>query len=403
VSTERAPAAPDLERLGSLLLEAGGGRAPPALRRLLDRELRLALIRRARETRRRCLPTSMGRAQRRDERQEVPVPYEAHRLKWRPGRRVAVLLGGTRPGADGTVVEWGWVLKCCRPERAARLATLHRELARALQRPGASAPAAGPARIEVVRTDAGPRPLPRVPAIGFARPEAGWIALEAWPGLPLARVRDRAVRDRALAAVALALAGLERTLEVGWLWPARAWSISREIDRLLEVWHPTGVPLPMDPEELARLLERVSGGRLAPAHRDLYGEQIVVDPEAADLGAERWVDWDEAALAPAGLDLANLLAHEWLAGLRAAAPRPIAEECAALVDTYRSGGGQLEASAILPWVAAACLRLAGIARQRARDDDPVIRSPGWTEPSPLPPWEESAALVDVALEIVAAA
>ena len=41
-----------------------------------------------------------------------------------------------------------------------------------------------------------------------------------------------------------------------------------------------------------------------PAHRDLHAAQVVVAP-----GAVRLIDLDEAAMAPAGLDVGNFLAH----------------------------------------------------------------------------------------------
>ena len=295
--------------------DAVTGLPAPQARRGLDRPLRTALAR---------------------ARRSVPAPargaWSVHPLKSR-ARRWSVLVGYAEPVAGAMEVRWGIVVKGGAPERVVALAERHARVHAALEHP-------------------------RAPRLIATHPRAGWLALEAFPGMPLARVGDGRERDRLLAEVAGDLARLEQTSAAAW--PQRRWGGSDEAARLDDVWARTGGAPPSSLERLRSWLIAQPAG--VPAHRDLYADQVIVHADRA--GA--WIDWDEAALAPAGLDLGNLLAHEHVHSAREA-----------VHHAYHASGGGADAIALARWEAAACLRLAGLALQRAAGDDPIERNPAW--------------------------
>ncbi len=106
--------------------------------------------------------------------------------------------------------------------------------------------------------------------------------------------------------------------------------------------------------------ERLDGDELVSAHRDFHPKQVVID-----AGDPHLIDLDDAAMAPAALDVGNFLAHltqEAVLGLR---PRRA-------VDTARAGFlesyGDIDAD-IEVWEWLTLLRLAALARTRhARPD-----------------------------------
>lgn len=101
---------------------------------------------------------------------------------------------------------------------------------------------------------------------------------------------------------------------------------------------------------------------LVPSHRDFHPRQVVVRPDGVDL-----IDLDDAALAPAGLDVGNMLAHLWrehLVGRRDAAT------ARAAMRAFADGYAALPPDVGL-WTAASLVRLAGLAE--TRHGDPVER------------------------------
>lgn len=105
--------------------------------------------------------------------------------------------------------------------------------------------------------------------------------------------------------------------------------------------------------------EPAADGQLVPAHRDCHPSQAVVTAS----GSVRWIDLDEAAIAPAGLDFGNLLAHldrDRLLGLRPAA------EVAAAAAAFAVGYGCVPAGA-RAWRRISLARLAGLAETRFAD------------------------------------
>jgi aminoglycoside phosphotransferase (APT) family kinase protein len=164
--------------------------------------------------------------------------------------------------------------------------------------------------------------------------------------------------------------------------------VAREIEHLARLWTATGRPWPALVAPLAHALARRGEGPRVPAHRDLNEEQVLVDP-ARPGDARRWVDWDQASFAPAGLDLGNLLAHERLRALRrgddAGALDPPSR--VAVLAAYREAGGRARRRVIGAWEAAACLRLAALAR------DPAVAAAAYRNPEwvPLPAGDASQA------------
>ena len=285
---------------------------------------------------------------------------ECHVLKDRPGRRCVTFHGTTAPGPHGPVIVAGRVRKQTDPERTRRLFERYTGLVSAL--------VAG-------RDDewAGPR-CPAVVAIDVA---AGWIEIEAFPGVSLSRLPEGDTRDAGLAGVARALATLEGDTAAAAAWPAREWSAAREIEQLARLWSATGRPWPPAAMSLARTLAGDREGARVPAHRDLNEEQVLIDP-ACPADARRWVDWDQASWAPAGLDLGNLLAHERLRILRAGADDARLDPARrhAVVAAYLGAGGRAPRHVIRAWEQVACLRLAALARDR-QAAAAAYRNPSW--------------------------
>jgi len=311
-------------------------------------------------------------------------PIQICDLKSRPGRRDSRFLGRCTRSPMGMIVRWGVVLKRSRPGRAAELQGLYDDLTSALGSGGE---------------------LPAAPRVAAARPHAGWIALEAWPGVMMAGDLDPTRRERRAARLAQLIAALEGARRAQRSWPDRPWTAADEARRLHEVWEQAGEAMPDWSTELVERLAH-TGLAMVPAHRDLNAEQVIVDPSAVDpeAGVHRWVDWDQAARAPAGLDLGNLLAHERLAALltHGVAGVDYASLRWGAIAAYVEAGGRATEPALGAWEAAACLRLAGLSLQRARGDDGVTRNPDWL-PAPSARCSEAAALRRAAEGVFAAA
>jgi hypothetical protein len=312
------------------------------------------------------------------------VPFERHVIKRRPGRREAEFIGRTRLVAGRRVVEAGWIIKTVSPSRARQLVAHYKILAAALAGDENSG-------------------LPQVPELIDHSVSEGWLALTAFPGIALSALAESATRSGALRTSATALARLERAEAMHAHWPNRRWSVADEATRLAELALQTGRAMPPFADELLVALaegERATG--CAPAHRDLNEEQIIASSASTDGSARRipparWIDWDEAAIAPVGLDLGNLLAHE---GLRALRSGQRASDVAGILNAYLEAGGRAAPRLVAHWEAVACLRLALLARRAVRDDEGE-RNPEWVPvPSRDPGESERRSL---ALEAMARA
>jgi Ser/Thr protein kinase RdoA (MazF antagonist) len=141
-------------------------------------------------------------------------------------------------------------------------------------------------RLQTLWLGAGSVPPPRPLAVGPAG-HAG--LLEYVPGRPL-----RAVSGADFVAACEEVGRVLARLHASDVLLDRGWTARTEIDDLARRFTASGGGswLPPAPETLV------------PAHRDLNPSQVVIVP-----GAVRLIDFDEATMAPAGLDVGNFLAH----------------------------------------------------------------------------------------------
>ena len=94
---------------------------------------------------------------------------------------------------------------------------------------------------------------------------------------------------------------------------------------------------------------------LVPAHRDCHPRQIVVCADGV-----RWIDLDDAALAPAALDVGNFVAHMRRDECLGRRSRSVTEAAIqGVLDGYGPIAGDLEG-----WTRLALVRLAGLAETR---------------------------------------
>jgi hypothetical protein len=294
----------------------------------------------------------------------APSLIERHVLKDRPGRRTVTFLGTTARSSRGLAIVTGRIRKQTDSARTRRLVERYDAVRRALV-----------AQHQLAWDG------PTCPAVLDFDVEAGWIELEAFSGMSLARVPEDA-RAEACASVARAVAALERNRACALEWPRREWTAAREVELLARLWTASGRCWPDSAGDVVRCLAKDPDPSLVPAHRDLNEEQVLVEADHP-LDGRRWVDWDQASLAPPGLDLGNFLAHERLRALRAGdeARALEAPRREGLVEAYREGGGRARRRVVAAWEAIACLRLAALA-STAGPDGAVVRNADFV---PLPP------------------
>ncbi len=140
----------------------------------------------------------------------------------------------------------------------------------------------------------------------------------------------------------------------------RAWDWDKEVAQLCRQAVPATVDL------VATLLAStrwLAGAPLSPAHRDCHPSQVVV---ALD-GTVGWIDLDDAAMAPRGLDVGNMLGHllrERIVGARSL--RVTVEASEAFLDGY-GPCPELDGGVVTGWTVLALARLAGLAESRHGD------------------------------------
>lgn len=191
------------------------------------------------------------------------------------------------------------------------------------------------------------------PAVGGLVPRplavdpAGHVGLVSWAdGTPL----DRLSGDGLVAGCALLGAALGRLHRSGVVLD-RAWTVETEVRALRE----RATPATAAAVEAAVATSCPRPDRLVPSHRDLHPAQVVVAGSAVSL-----IDLDEAAMAPAGLDVGNLVGHlrqDAVLGRRPAGEVDAAT--AALLGAY----GPVPADTDR-WTSLTLARLAGLADAR---------------------------------------
>jgi Ser/Thr protein kinase RdoA (MazF antagonist) len=191
-------------------------------------------------------------------------------------------------------------------------------------------------RLQALRLGAGSVQIPRPLAVGPAG-HAG--LLEYVPGRLLGDISGPAF-VAACEATGRMLARLHASdVQLG-----RDWTARREIDHLAR-----------RPSSGGRTWSPPAPDTLVPAHRDLHPAQVVVG-----AGTVRLIDLDEAAMAPAALDVGKFIAH--LTKNAVHGKRPTAEAEAA-ADAFLRGYGRIPRD--LPWWRGIALaRLACSAEER---------------------------------------
>lgn len=142
----------------------------------------------------------------------------------------------------------------------------------------------------------------------------------------------------------------------------RLWEWEQEVTQLRRGAVPATTDLV---ETLVSSTRWLGGAALVPAHRDFHPRQVV-------LGADRsvaFIDLDDAAMAPRGLDIGNMLGH--LVRERATGARPVAATTAAseaFLEGYGACAG-IDEGLVTAWTMLTVARLAGLAESRHGDTD----------------------------------
>jgi len=185
-----------------------------------------------------------------------------------------------------------------------------------------------------------PRPLGVDPS--------GHVSLVAWTA---GEVYDR-VDARTFVAAAPAAGAALRALHASGAQLDRSWTYREEVAQLRRRATPATRAAA---EEIVAATAALAAEPLVPAHRDCHPRQVVLR-----AGAVHWIDLDDAALAPAALDVGNFVAH--LRRDACLGRRPVEATEAAVagfLDGYGPVAGDLEG-----WTRLALVRLAGLAETR---------------------------------------
>lgn len=177
---------------------------------------------------------------------------------------------------------------------------------------------------------------------------SGHVALIEWAvGSPL----DRLTGGRLIAGCAVAGEALARLHGSGAVLDRR-WTAEHEVALLRRQAVRATAPLMDTAAEVAR---RLADEPLVSAHRDLHPPQVVVGWEGVRL-----IDLDDAAMAPAALDVGNFVAHVRHSAVIGACSPAIA---AAAASAFLAGYGRIEGD-MEAWSWLSMVRLAGLAESR---------------------------------------
>ena len=140
----------------------------------------------------------------------------------------------------------------------------------------------------------------------------------------------------------------------------RAWGRDEEVAQLVRRRVPATAGLVRHLEASTQWLRSAP---MVPSHRDFHPRQVVVTADDAIA----LIDLDDAAMAPRGLDVGNMVAHlvrERLTGRR---PAAVAEAAtAAFLEGY-GGSDDLGAATLEAWTTLSLVRLAALAETRHQD------------------------------------
>jgi Ser/Thr protein kinase RdoA (MazF antagonist) len=133
----------------------------------------------------------------------------------------------------------------------------------------------------------------------------------------------------------------------------RTWTVDDEVAHLRSM---SPAHLHAEVDRVAADAELLAGAPLVPSHRDCHPRQLVVHGDHV-----AWIDLDDCTMAPAALDVGNMLAHltrEAVVGRREAAM--VAQARNAFLDGY----GGIDRAHCRRWERLSLVRLAGLAETR---------------------------------------
>ncbi|HEX4982707.1 MAG TPA: phosphotransferase, partial [Ilumatobacteraceae bacterium] len=184
----------------------------------------------------------------------------------------------------------------------------------------------------------------------------GHVSLISWsPGTVYDELSDTAF-IAAAPAVGAALSRLHRCGVV----VDREWTVEKELAQLVRRATTCNRPLIDSMIADTDAIATVRNAPLVTSHRDCHPRQVVFDS-----GRPSWIDLDDCAMAPAGLDVGNFVAH-----LRrdAAIERRTADVTDAATEGFCRGYGELPTAAAW-WERVSLIRLVGLAESRHHRPD----------------------------------
>lgn len=133
----------------------------------------------------------------------------------------------------------------------------------------------------------------------------------------------------------------------------RCWTVEAELAQLRRRATPRTAPWI---EEIAGQCEELLSEPLVVAHRDCHPRQVVVGVDSE----VHWIDLDDAAMAPAALDVGNFVAHLRRDGVLRSQPHARTER---QISAFLAGYGAVPGD-LIRWERLALIRLAGLAERR---------------------------------------
>ncbi|NUO92345.1 MAG: aminoglycoside phosphotransferase family protein [Dermatophilaceae bacterium] len=140
----------------------------------------------------------------------------------------------------------------------------------------------------------------------------------------------------------------------------RQWSRDEEVAQLVRRQVPATAGLVHHLDESTQWLR---GAPVVPSHRDFHPRQVVVTPE----GGIALIDLDDAAMAPRGLDVGNMVGHLVRERLMGRRPAAVVEAATAAFLGGYGHSDDLDAATLQAWTTLSLVRLAALAETRHQD------------------------------------
>ena len=142
----------------------------------------------------------------------------------------------------------------------------------------------------------------------------------------------------------------------------RSWDWEKEVAQLRRATPPAAGLLDLV-ETVVASTRWLAGAPLSPAHRDAHPRQVVV---AVD-GSVAFIDLDDAAMAPRGLDIGNMLGHLVLEKITGKRSERVTRRASDAFLAGYGGSAELDDGVLTGWTVLAVARLAGLAESRHGD------------------------------------